>query len=419
MNELFSKLKGNDIKRNLVNLSQLVFEVTDVCNLSCKYCGYGELYEGYDPRGRGMLSLKKACNIVDYLAKLWKENIRASLCQPFTMGFYGGEPLINIKFVKEIIQYTEFLNINEKKIHYNMTTNGLLLNKYMDYLVDKKFNLLISLDGNKKDHSYRVDHQGRNSHKRVMENIRLLQQEYPDYFNKHVRFNTVLHNRNSVESAFRYIKNNFEKETTISPLNNSGIRKDKLNEFIEMFQNKNSSIEKTNNREKLENELFLESPRTSSLTHFLYQFSGNMFDNFNSLFLDSSKIKIIPTGTCVPFFKKMFITVTGKILQCERINHEFACGRITNTRVEIDFDHIAEIANNHIFKFIKQCKTCSYLRRCSQCVFQIDEINSAAPKCHSYISQKSFQNILNANLDYLGNNPKLYKKIMKEVQIRN
>lgn len=419
MNDIFLKIKGNDIKSNLVNLSQIVFEVTDVCNLRCKYCGYGELYEGYDPRGQGSLSLKKACNILDYLAKLWKENIGTSLSQPVRLSFYGGEPLICMKLITEIIQYAESLNITCKKFYYNMTTNGLLLNKHMDYLADKEFELLISLDGNEKDHSYRVDHQGKNSHKQVIENIRLLQLKYPDYFKKHVDFFTVLHNMNSVESAHNYIKNNFGKETKIASLNNSGIRKDKVNEFINMFQNKDSSIDKTGNREKLEAELLLEAPRTSQLTQFLYKFSGNMFDNYSSLFCDVNKIKITPTGTCTPFYKKMFITVTGKILQCEKINHEFALGRVSDDKVEMDFDLIAEIANDYIFRFIRQCNTCAYRRRCSQCVFQIDEINSSDPKCHSYTSDKSFQNIINENLDYLGKNPGLYKKIMKDVQIRN
>ena len=34
----------------LANLPQLVFEVTDACNLRCKYCAYGEFYEDYDCR---------------------------------------------------------------------------------------------------------------------------------------------------------------------------------------------------------------------------------------------------------------------------------------------------------------------------------------------------------------------------------
>ncbi|HUX55470.1 MAG TPA: radical SAM peptide maturase [Bacteroidales bacterium] len=419
MNEHFLKIKGNDIKSNLVNLSQIVFEVTDVCNLRCKYCGYGELYEGYDPRGRGNLSLKKACNILDYLAELWKENIGTSLSQPIRLSFYGGEPLMNMMLIKEIIQYAESLNITGKRFYYNMTTNGLLLIKHMDYLAEKEFELLISLDGNEKDHSYRVDHRGRNSHKQVVENIRLLKQKFPDYFKKHVDFNTVLHNMNSVESAHNYIKNNFGKETKIASLNNSGIRKDKVNEFINMFQNKDSSIDKSGNREKLEAELFLEAPRTRQLTNYFYMFSGNMFDNYSSLFCDVNKIEIAPTGTCTPFYKKMFITVTGKILQCEKINHEFAMGRVSDDKVEMDFDHIAEIANDYIFRFIRQCNTCVYIRRCSQCVFQIDEINSSDPKCYSYTSDKSFQNSINENLDFLGKNPGLYKKIMKDVQIRN
>ena len=38
------------IKMNLANLRQLLIEVTDACNLKCKYCGYGDLYANYDKR---------------------------------------------------------------------------------------------------------------------------------------------------------------------------------------------------------------------------------------------------------------------------------------------------------------------------------------------------------------------------------
>lgn len=413
MNELFFKITGKHIKNNLVNLSQLVFEVTDKCNLSCKYCGYGELYEGYDPRGSRSLSLKKASNILDYLTKLWKENIGSSLIQPFTLGFYGGEPLIRMKLIKEIIQYVESLDITSKRIHYNMTTNGLLLNKYMDYLVDKEFNLLISLDGDEKDHSYRVDHHGKNSHKKVMDNTMLLKQKHPDYFNKHVRFNTVLHNLNSVESAHNYIKDNFGKETNISPLNNSGIRNDKFKDYVKMFQNVSSSITKACNPEELETELFLVAPRTKQLYTFLYRYSGNKFDNYLSLFYDENKTKVFPTGTCVPFWKKMFITVNGKILACEKINHEFALGQVFEDKIEMDFDQIAEVHNNYIFKLIRQCITCAYMRGCGQCIFQIDEINKSDPKCLAHSDGGQFQQSINSNLDYLKRNPSLYKKIIK------
>src|SRR5690554_3191820 len=419
MNSQFIKIDANLIYQNLVNLKQLVFEVTDACNLKCKYCGYGELYEGYDPRKRQNLSLNRAKNVILYLAEIWNKNIDSSLCQPFSIGFYGGEPLINIILIKDMIRFTESLEINRKKIYYNMTTNGILLKRHIDFLVNKKIRLLISLDGNEQNHSYRIDHHGNNSHGQVIDNVKLLQKEHPDYFKKYVRFNTVLHNMNSVESAHKYVMDTFGKKTTISSLNNSGIRQDKVKEFYNMFQNVDASIEKSGNREKLETELFLEAPRISQLTNFIYTFSGNMFDNYRSLFYDENKIETVPTGTCTPFFKKMFITVNGKILPCEKVNHEFAIGQVSDDRVEIDFDQIADMFNNYVFKFVKRCKTCVNIRKCSQCVFQIDEVKTPAPKCRSYIGSHAFQNYISKNLDYLGKHPALYKQIMKEVRIEN
>ena len=44
------RITRREIEHNLVNLRQLTFEVTDDCNLRCRYCGYGELYSGYDER---------------------------------------------------------------------------------------------------------------------------------------------------------------------------------------------------------------------------------------------------------------------------------------------------------------------------------------------------------------------------------
>ena len=46
MEDTFYKISKNVVLNNLINLKQLVFEVTDACNLHCKYCAYAELYEG-------------------------------------------------------------------------------------------------------------------------------------------------------------------------------------------------------------------------------------------------------------------------------------------------------------------------------------------------------------------------------------
>ena len=51
-----------------------------------------------------------------------------------------------------------------------MTTNAMLLDKYMSYLEKHKVNLLISLDGNQVHNSYRIDKQGNPSFNKVFHN---------------------------------------------------------------------------------------------------------------------------------------------------------------------------------------------------------------------------------------------------------
>ena len=52
---------------------------------------------------------------------------------------------------------------SHRKFSFSMTTNALLLHKYMDFLKDNDFYLLISLDGDKENNGYRVDKVNENS----------------------------------------------------------------------------------------------------------------------------------------------------------------------------------------------------------------------------------------------------------------
>ena len=69
----YRKLSHLDIEYSLANLKQLVFEVTDACNLRCKYCAYADLYEGYDQRENLKLPFQKAKLIIDYLYEYWEK----------------------------------------------------------------------------------------------------------------------------------------------------------------------------------------------------------------------------------------------------------------------------------------------------------------------------------------------------------
>ncbi|MDR2408057.1 MAG: radical SAM peptide maturase [Bacteroidales bacterium] len=411
-----TKLTKHEVEDALVNLKQVTFEVTDACNLRCKYCGYGDLYFGYDRREDKYLSFNKVKTLIDWLVDFWKSHKTASRIAKTYIGFYGGEPLMNMDLIKEIVEYVESLKINRNFI-FSMTTNAVLLNRYMDYIAAKKFNTLISLDGNSEGHSYRVNHSGRNSFDIVYRNVKLLQQRYPEYFAEHVNFNAVLHNRNSVEATYTFIKNEFGKMPTMSELNNSGIRSDKIEEFNRTYRNKSESLQSSENYEKLSEDIFTGEPQTENLLLFLHQYSGNTFNTYRDLFIDTTTLKYRPTGTCTPFGKKLFLTVNGKIIQCERIDHNFFTGSVENGKVNLDFDYIVNRFNAYLDKLSKQCKVCYRKKSCIQCMYYIPEIDSDRPVCHGFMNKKHFENYKSYCLSHLAKKPYLYKKLMTEILV--
>ena len=120
-------ITSEDVKRSLSNRPQLTFEITDACNLRCEYCGYGKSYSDYDERKSTRLSPQRAKVLLDYLRSLWGSELNISHNQNVYISFYGGEPLVNVPFIKEIVSYLEEPDFPSRSFTFNMTTNGILL----------------------------------------------------------------------------------------------------------------------------------------------------------------------------------------------------------------------------------------------------------------------------------------------------
>ena len=402
----------------MANLPQLVFEVTDACNLRCKYCAYGEFYEDYDCRENKMLSTEKAIRLIDYLAKYWSSNLNVSADKKITISFYGGEPLLNFTFIEAIVKHIKNnIHCPHRRFSFSMTTNAMLLHRYMDFLQENCFHLLISLDGNKENDGYRMDKVGHSSFERVVANVDILQKKYPDYFLRYVNFNAVLHNKNSVESIYRFFKEKYDKIPRISELNNVGIRKDKLEEFNRTYKNSQESLRQAEHYEEIERDMFMNTGNYQSLTLYLHQYSGFVYRDYTDLLFDkreAENIRRIPTGTCLPFSKKMFVTVNNKILPCERIGHQFALGKIGETEIELNPEWIANKYNDYYARMEAQCSRCKNQKACIQCLFNLKDVESK-PVCFGYMTDKDFRNYVNRQMYFLERNPEMYKKIMEDV----
>ena len=91
----------------LANLKQLTFEVTDACNLNCKYCAYGEFYNDYDQRENKKINSAAVFRLIDYLVDFWRSEQNLSANRNVYISFYGGEPLLNMPFIELVVEYME------------------------------------------------------------------------------------------------------------------------------------------------------------------------------------------------------------------------------------------------------------------------------------------------------------------------
>lgn len=78
------------------NVHQLILQVTQNCNLRCKYCVYSGTYINRVHTKKRM-SIETAKKAVDFYRK-HNGNIETAI-----ISFYGGEPLLEVELISEII----------------------------------------------------------------------------------------------------------------------------------------------------------------------------------------------------------------------------------------------------------------------------------------------------------------------------
>lgn len=404
------------IKMNLANLRQLLIEVTDACNLQCKYCGYGDLYANYDKRDAKLQQFANVKLLIDHLCELWKSEYNTSYNKNIIVGFYGGEPLMNMRLIKEIIVYLESLQDINVTFSYNMTTNGVLLDKYMDFLVEKNFKLLFSLDGNEYNSGYRIDKQGKGSFSKVFSNIKLMQSTYPNFFDKNVNFNAVLHDRNSVEDVFAFIKKEFAKTPRVAELNTNGVSEKGKEEFKRMFNSKYESFDKASDAFKSQEENRMEDSASTFFHTFVRDFTGNYYNSYIDLFDSEDSTTYIPTGTCRPFERKIFLTVNGKILPCEKMGQNHVLGILKDGVLDLDYEKVGAYYHDLYEKVIKNCKTCFLQKACGQCMFLLEEKDGKL-FCPGYMGKNKSVDYFARYLSFAEEHPDLYESVMSTIAV--
>ena len=409
------KYDEDDIKYHIANASQISFEVTDRCNLACEYCIYGKYYTNRNKPQNIDLSTDTAKNVLNYLVEFWNSSLNSSHKKNISIGFYGGEPLLNINFIYEIVNYVKTLPNKHVNFLFDMTTNGVLIDKYISYLIENNFNLLISLDGGLESNNiYRKFPNQKPAFKIIYKNVLAIKNKYPEYFDKYVNFNSVLHNKNSFTEVYNFFMSNFNKTPLITSLDKVSVNQDLIKEFREMSEGENAIIHKEKDYNSIEKKHQIRIDE--DLKKFIIAYSGYIKSGYLELISDEKNVSKIPTGTCTPFSTKVFVTAMGQILPCERIGHQFALGYANKNNVSLDFDKIAKKYNEYFDNINNQCDNCYLKNSCGICMFK-ENIESKDIQCSGFMNYSAIAEIFSQNISYIEQDSEIYSNVLHKINV--
>lgn len=338
-------------------MEQIVLNVTENCNLRCKYCFLSETYDHTRNRTSKIMEETVAFQALDYFfskMRIIAEYNPGKMC---AITFYGGEPLLNFSLVKKCIEYTK-KNCPVPFI-FNLTTNGLLLkDEIAEYLAEQGVYIAVSLDGTKENHDRnRLDSHHSGSYDTIYQNLKVFMQKYPNYL------------RINILSVFDYktnlMKNELffqqEKLPRISFINQVlAENTEYYNQFTErdIKEFQSAYIQMLNQ--------FYENKKTEKMPG---GYADMLFETSLALILcrgrmEDKRLPILPfTNTCLPG-TKISVRTDGTFDICEKIDYQYPIG---NAMDGLDYEKITEIIKNYNKVVTDACHVCPISKICTAC----------------------------------------------------
>lgn len=303
------------------------------CNMSCKYCLQKPITEK-------ALSENINPNIYDFLEEIEKESGEVHL------RFYGGEPLLYFKNIKEIV---ETLSKRKIKASYSVISNGKAMTKDMaDFFNEYNIHLAISWDGFNTKKTRGFDVFSDKNLKSIIFKIKSL--SVTGVINSLVYPIELL-------DAFQKLADEYKTETdrilgiNIDEIFDTGISNKKL--------------------------LDINYKRVSREMHFL---TKEYIDNLNQLKLDNNDVKRIYILGFIRRLKNFLIDKKGindctspckngiSILNLDIKGNLYACHNVVNavgTIYDSYFDYLQEILKTDDTKlYLEECKKCKAYYLC-------------------------------------------------------
>ena len=357
--------KEEFIKSVKESCGQIILELTEACNLRCGYCIYQEHHPQHRAFGNRNMTFETAKKSMDYILK-------SHSSPKFALTFYGGEPLINFKVMKESIEYMRS-QYPRQPFDISFTTNMTLMTKEIaQYLHELpcEVNILCSMDGPEEMHNlYRKYPDGAGSFQSAIYGLEILRNYFYDPAkDKKIAINCVM--------APPYSKRNMERLDTF--FRNTLALPEKIECSFEYMDTAKMPLHLENGKAiaddiegKLEKSPLEEWAADSILENPKYQkrfdlISRDMGRVANRLRSQDGLIQEIPLlGNCIPGQRRIYVTVDGKFKTCEKVGEIPYLG---DCERGMDYDKVYQLYYEDYDRNLREiCKDCWAQPLCSIC----------------------------------------------------
>ncbi len=357
------------------HLRHLILQVTQQCNFRCSYCPY-TIGDNWTQRSHSSTRMewKTAKKAIDFFA----ERIRDTSLP--VIGFYGGEPLLEFELIKKTVLYAED-KMKGKNVVFNMTTNVTLMTEEIArFLTEKKFNLLISLDGPAEihDRSRRFAVDGTGTFHAVMEKVKKYSETIPG-FARQLSFNAVLDPENDLAKVMRFFRQPLFQLGTVTVADVVPPRGTKLVYTPQYIQ-----------ESRKQGLLALLAVSGEIKSDSLDTMARKLYET-----IVSEQLRFVPrqelqdsamhAGPCIPGIHKTFITANGDILPCEQCSETSDCMNLGNVFEGFNRTSVINLINKTANSQLP-CRDCWAISNCTLCAAQVDGYDNRSlqgQKCRS------------------------------------
>lgn len=360
------------------NVQQIILELTGRCNLRCGYCVYNESYVENRAFNSEDMSWETAKAAIDYLALHGADEV--------AIGFYGGEPLLKYNLMKNCIEYAK-TTLSNKHVTYSFTTNcTLVTNEMAKYFstVDG-IAIMCSIDGPKDIHNeYRKDIHGGGSFDLAIKGLKTLFTAFEGKPIDRKKFSI------SINGVFTP-PYTIEKATSIYDFF-QGLEWLPKTVNIQLEPAREGSIKVKN--DSLENESLTENPMWSLGKNLYFtgklpakdDLKGRMYMSsvqsslatIHKRFITDIPLPNYPfNGCCVPGARRLYISTSGKLYLCERIENSPSIGDI-HTGIDIETIR-TKYVTEYSARSIEKCRKCWAIRLCRVCYAECYNENGMDP----------------------------------------